>query len=217
MKNIITARDIISHDPCDDYPPELVRQLIGDGKTPLEILDLPIPAEDRIWVMTRPGMVPEHIQDEFARKCALSVIHLWNAPNVVKRFLETGDKSLLEASVDASWAAVRTVDAEQIADAAWAALWAADAARIADASWAAARAATAAAARAAAAAAERAAAATATAERAAAAERAAERAAAATAARAAAATAERAAERAAAAARAAEREEQIQFFKKLLF
>jgi len=31
---------------------------------------------------------------EFARWCALEVIHLWEAPDVVKRYLETGDESL---------------------------------------------------------------------------------------------------------------------------
>ena len=44
---------------------------------------------------------------EFARKCALDVIHLWDAPEVVKTYLTTGDESLRAAARDAAWAAAR--------------------------------------------------------------------------------------------------------------
>lgn len=61
----------------------------------------------------------------FARMQALSVVHLWDAPDVVLDFLMTGDEALRDAAWDAAWAA-------------WAAAW--DAARAArDAAWAAAR------------------------------------------------------------------------------
>ena len=43
----------------------------------------------------------------FSRRCALDVIHLWDAPEVVVRYLRTGDESIR----DAAWAAAR--------DAAW--------------------------------------------------------------------------------------------------
>jgi hypothetical protein len=49
----------------------------------------------------------------FARKCALDVIHLWDAPDVVRRYLETGDESISDATSAAAWAAAW--------DAAWAA------------------------------------------------------------------------------------------------
>ena len=49
---------------------------------------------------------------EFARKRALSVIHLWQAPDVVRRYLETGDEQLRAAARDAARAAAW--------DAAWA-------------------------------------------------------------------------------------------------
>src|SRR5574343_1569556 len=77
----------------------------------------------------------------FARQCALDVIHLWDAPQVVRDYLTTGDESLRAAARDAAWAAAR--DAARAAaraaawaaarDAAWAAAW--------DAAWEAARAA----------------------------------------------------------------------------
>jgi len=97
----------------------------------------------------------------FARQCALDVIHLWDAPQVVRDYLTTGDESLRDGTRDAAraaaraaaWAAARTAawaaarDAAWAAardaawDAAWAAAWAAawDAARAA--AWDAARAA----------------------------------------------------------------------------
>jgi hypothetical protein len=89
----------------------------------------------------------------FARQCALDVIHLWDAPPVVRQYLETGDESLRAAARDAAGAAAgdaagaaagaaagdAAMDAARAAamDAAWAA--AMDAAM--DAAWAAARAA----------------------------------------------------------------------------
>lgn len=73
-------------------------------------------ATDMLWAMSRWS--------------ALQVIHLWDAPQIVREYLETGD----ESKRDAAWAAAR--DAARAAaraaarDAAWAAAW--------DAAWAAA-------------------------------------------------------------------------------
>jgi len=84
---------------------------------------------------------------EMSRWCALQVIHLWDAPDVVRQYLETGDESLWAAA----WAAARDAAWAAAGDAAGAAAW--DAARAAagdaagdaawdaagDAAWAAAR------------------------------------------------------------------------------
>ena len=51
----------------------------------------------------------------FARRVALDVIHLWNAPSVVKEYLETGDESKRAAAWDAARAAARAA----ARDAAW--------------------------------------------------------------------------------------------------
>ena len=81
----------------------------------------------------------------FARLCALDVTYLWDAPDVVLRYLHTGDESIRAAARDAAWDATwdATWDAARAAarDAARAAARAAawDAAR--DAAWDAARAA----------------------------------------------------------------------------
>jgi hypothetical protein len=83
----------------------------------------------------------------FARMRALSVIHLWEAPDVVLDYLMTGDEEIRDAAWAAAraaaWAAVR----DAVRDAAWAAVRAAvwDAVRAAAwdavraAAWAAAR------------------------------------------------------------------------------
>jgi hypothetical protein len=69
----------------------------------------------------------------FARKQALSVIHLWNCPAITKQYLETGDVSMQ----DAAWSAARSAAqyaaqnarsaaadaAQSAADAAWGAAW----------------------------------------------------------------------------------------------
>jgi len=53
----------------------------------------------------------------FARMQALSVIHLWDPPDIVLDYLMTGDESLRAAAWDAAWDAAR--------DAVWDAAWAA--------------------------------------------------------------------------------------------
>ena len=61
---------------------------------------------------------------KFARLCALDVVHLWEAPEIVILYLKTGDESLREAARIAAWdVAWDAMDAAQDAarDAAWAA------------------------------------------------------------------------------------------------
>ena len=64
---------------------------------------------------------------EFVRWCARSVLHLWTAPDVVRRYLETGDESLRAAARDVARDSAR----DSTWDAAWDSVW--DAAR--DAAW----------------------------------------------------------------------------------
>ena len=54
----ITVDDIMSWDPCDLYDLAVIEEFIGFGKTPLEILDLDIPGEDRLWVVLREEIIP---------------------------------------------------------------------------------------------------------------------------------------------------------------
>ena len=81
----------------------------------------------------------------FARQCALDVAHLWDMPEVVRRYLETGDESLSaaarDAASDAAWAAASDAARAAARAAAWAAARVAAWAAARDAAWAAARAA----------------------------------------------------------------------------
>ncbi len=78
---------------------------------------------------------------EFARWCARQVLHLWDAPQVVKDYLAIGDESLRAAAEAAAWAArdVAWAAAGDATDAvAWAAAWAAAEAATDAVAWAAA-------------------------------------------------------------------------------
>jgi hypothetical protein len=77
----------------------------------------------------------EKLLREFARKCALSVIHLWDAPDVVKRYLETGDESLRAAAQAAAQTAAQTAAQAAARVAAQTAAWAAAQTAARDAAW----------------------------------------------------------------------------------
>ena len=88
----------------------------------------------------------EEVLQAFSRRVALDVAHLWDMPDVVRQYLETGDESKRSAAWDAArsaawaaarsaaWAAARSAARDAARDAARAAAWAAWAA-----AWAAAR------------------------------------------------------------------------------
>ena len=97
--------------------------------------------------------ISDKLLRDFARAQARSVLHLWDAPQIARDYLETGDETLRAAALaaalaavakdaakDAARAAARAAAAKDAAKAAaWAAAWAAvakDAAK--DAAWAAA-------------------------------------------------------------------------------
>lgn len=76
----------------------------------------------------------------FARKQALSVIHLWNCPAITKQYLETGDVSMQGAAWSAARSAAQYAAQNAARSAAGAARSAADAAQsAADAAWSAIR------------------------------------------------------------------------------
>jgi hypothetical protein len=58
----------------------------------------------------------EPLMREFSRWCALQVIELWDAPEVVRQYLTTGDESIRGAAWAAAWAAA----CPPARDAAWA-------------------------------------------------------------------------------------------------
>ncbi len=139
---IITVDMVRSWEPCYD-PTEIVPE-DWEG-TALDVLNLPIPAEDKFWVVLREEVLPKATLREFSRWCALQVKDLWDMPDVVCEYLETGNEELRYAAWDAAadaWASAADAWASAAAwDAAWAAAadaWASSAAW-ASAAWAYAR------------------------------------------------------------------------------
>ena len=57
----------------------------------------------------------------FARMCALDVIDKWDAPAVVREYLETGNESLRKAARSAAWSAESAEAARSAAESAWSA------------------------------------------------------------------------------------------------
>ena len=61
----------------------------------------------------------------FARKQALSVIHLWDCPAITKQYLETGEESIRSAAGSAAWSAAESVAESAAWSAAGSAAWSA--------------------------------------------------------------------------------------------
>ena len=70
----VTVDDVMSWRLCDGYTRERVTALFAGRKTitALDVLDMDIPAEDRLWAVLR--MVPDPILHEFACRIAEAVL-----------------------------------------------------------------------------------------------------------------------------------------------
>ena len=73
----------------------------------------------------------------FVRRCALDVVHLWDAPNVVLQYLKTGDESLRAGARDAASSAASSDAWDAASSAASSAAWSAAQLALWAASWAA--------------------------------------------------------------------------------
>jgi hypothetical protein len=76
---MITVDQIMSLDPCPDYPRKVVTRLWA-GRVSLslsEILDLDIPASDRVWAVSQ--LLPKRQRMLFSADCAESVLHIFEA------------------------------------------------------------------------------------------------------------------------------------------
>lgn len=137
----VTVLDIMRLRPCEYYPKDRVKELWAGRKflTHYEIAELDIPYVDRVWALS--GLMTPDTQRRYARKCALSVIHLWDAPKIVVECLETGAECLVSeayraANIAAKFTNKQFADAK---DAAASAAWALSATHI-DIVWSVARA-----------------------------------------------------------------------------
>ena len=78
--------------------------LRGDVTLHGDPVDKLVASERRIdWTLDE--ATTERVLREFSRWCALQVIHLWDVPEVVREYLESGDESLRDAARAAAWAA----------------------------------------------------------------------------------------------------------------
>lgn len=107
-------------------------ELSGD----MDIGDDKIAAQTRTYIK---GLQIEELLRKFARSEALRVAHLWDCPDIVRTYLETGDEDIRAAA----WAAARAAAMDAAMDAAmaaagaaaWAAAWAAARAGARAAAW----------------------------------------------------------------------------------
>ena len=100
----VTIKRVMGFGPCEGWTEERMLKISG-GKRSMDALDIlcsrKISVEDRIWLGVH--LLPKSDAREFARWCALQVIDKWKAPEVVVRWLKTGDKSLLSAASAVAW------------------------------------------------------------------------------------------------------------------
>ena len=145
-EQIITAKMIMKWNPCEDYTPERIKELSGDGKTAFEICDNKvIPIEDTQWVLHY--FLPEPEVHELAckyaeralrraRKDGCELKESWELLRIKRLWIrgEVTDTELDNARIAANWAATWVAHwaadwvAGRVADRAvnWAADWAAD-------------------------------------------------------------------------------------------
>ena len=103
----VTADGIMAMNPCSGYDRERVLKLWAgrDALTALDILDLEIPAEDRIWAVLHQELVPERdmyiLACLFAEHAPLS----WNGIEAKRRWAagQATDRDLAGAA--AAWIA----------------------------------------------------------------------------------------------------------------
>jgi hypothetical protein len=142
MAQIIITRELLREWNACCCDEEIKHYVPENGLTPTQILDLDIPAKDRLWVILREEIIPERELRLLACKWAREALAVAGNPDprsvaavdCSERFArgEATAEELAAARAAADAAAWDAADA-----AAWAAVWAA--AR--DAAWAAARAA----------------------------------------------------------------------------
>ncbi len=74
-----------------------------EGGKPYEVLLDALESAQGHCLLLPCKMDCEEVLRLFARQCALEVVSLWDAPDVVRRYLETGEESLRNAARCAAW------------------------------------------------------------------------------------------------------------------
>jgi hypothetical protein len=90
------------------HPFDALRYAPGSTLCLVEISGAFIEQDDKVCARKRriiKRIDAENLLWDFARWCALSVIHLWEAPPIVREYLETGDALKRSAARHAAWSA----------------------------------------------------------------------------------------------------------------
>lgn len=67
MQRLITTSLVMGYNPCPDFPEARVSGLLGEGKTPLEILDLKgVTIQERLWCLLRTDIIDRQPLAELA-------------------------------------------------------------------------------------------------------------------------------------------------------
>jgi hypothetical protein len=114
-----TLEQLMSWNPCSRYSEARIRRLAKGRETftAVDVLKLRIPAEDRLWVVLRPELLPERTLRLFACSCAEHVLPLFEqqypedkrprrAIETARRFAAgEAPREELAAAGDDAWAA----------------------------------------------------------------------------------------------------------------
>ena len=97
----VTLNRIRAHSPCESGWVKLLNHL---GKTRADDKQLSLLTvlesnglDDALWCLRAVDGHEKEIR-RFACDCALDVIHLWDAPPIIKKYLKTGDEKLRAAA-----------------------------------------------------------------------------------------------------------------------
>jgi ribosomal protein L12E/L44/L45/RPP1/RPP2 len=146
----VTVDEVMSWEPCEKYTRTRVTELFAGRKTvsAMNVLGMDIPADDKLWAVLHPEMIPEPALHEFACRVAHACLtarrkeghkidpRSWRAIRVKRAWLEgkATDEALASAR-SAAYSAARSAESA----AAWSAARSAESAAAWSAAWAAAR------------------------------------------------------------------------------
>lgn len=90
----LTIDGIMQMGPCHYYPRQKIEKLFQGRKyiTEDDIVRMDIPPKDMLWVLI--GAMGGPQRGVLSRKAALDVADVWDAPAIVRKYLETGDMGL---------------------------------------------------------------------------------------------------------------------------
>lgn len=132
---VITLEQVRAWHPCPDYTDERLAELAAgrESITPLEALDLPIPAKDRVWLLTQRGALPDAVRRQWVEvvvsravrehslACGIAQVEewaarwlagdteakTWNAPRAARTWIPINRREgVWKATSAAAWAAV---------------------------------------------------------------------------------------------------------------